>query len=484
MSDFHWMDATAQAELVRGGEVSASELLEEAIERIEQLNAPLNAVILPLFERAREQAAGGVGDGPFGGVPLLLKDFAAELAGTPFREGSDLAGGYVSPENQLTTDRFLDAGFVICGKTNTPEFAILPTTEPRRFGATRNPWDLSRTPGGSSGGSAAAVAAGMVPLAHANDGGGSIRIPTSCCGLVGLKPTRGRVSQAPRYGDVMGGMVCEHVVTRSVRDSAAVLDILSVPVPGEPYYAPAPRAASFLSATTAPPERLRIGLITEAPTDVPVHVECVAAAEEAAALCEALGHIVEPTAFEGASEVVPHFINVWAAGNAWIMADWEERLGREAHEEEVEPLTWALVEIGRALNSAQYLKSMQELQRASRVMANQLTSLDVLLMPTLAEPPPELGSFDATPDNPLNGLMRAASFVPFTPPFNISGQPAISLPLHWSATGLPIGVQFAGRYGDEETLLALAAQLEQAKPWAERHPPLRGGAGMGSTPTV
>lgn len=472
MTDIAWLDATDQAELVRSGQVTAEDLLDAALARIELLNPTLNAVIHPLFERARRQAADKPQNGPFAGVPFLLKDFAAELAGTPFREGTDLAGDYVSTTTQLITQRFLDAGFLICGKTNTPEFAILPTTEPRRFGPTRNPWDVSRTPGGSSGGSAAAVASGMVPVAHANDGGGSIHIPASCCGLVGLKPTRGRVSLAPQYGDVMSGLVSEHVVTRSVRDTAAVLDVLAAPVPGEPYVAPALRGPSFLAATRAAPGQLHIGLVTAAPTGVPVHPDCVAAVENAAALCESLGHRVTPAEMAGAADVIPQFINVWAAGNAWIMADWEERTGRRAAESDVEPLTWALVEMGRALTSPQYLKAIQELQRASRLMAAQMTDFDVLLTPTLAEPPPPLGTFDSPPGSPLDGLFRSAGFVPFTPPFNISGQPAISVPLHWSESGLPIGVQLAGRFGDEETLLSLATQLEQARPWSERRPPV------------
>jgi len=472
MTDVWWLDATAQAEQVRIGAVSPKELVEGAIERIERLNPELNAVIHRLFDRARAEAAGRLPDGPFRGVPFLLKDFAAELEGTPFSEGTDLSGDYRSPADQLIARRFVDAGFVVCGKTNTPEFAILPTTEPRRFGATHNPWDVTRTTGGSSGGSAAAVAAGLVPVAHANDGGGSIRIPASCCGLVGLKPTRGRVSLAPRYGDVMGGLVCEHVVTRSVRDSAAVLDVLSVPVPGEPYYAPPTRGASFLDAASpsagAP---LRIGLVTAAPTNVAVHPDCVEAAQQAASLCESLGHHVEPAemGIDG-DEFSTHFINAWAAGNAWVMDDWEERLGRSATEQDVEPLTWALVGIGRALNAGQYLSSVQGLQRAARQMAAVFEHFDVLLTPTLGEPPPELGSFDSPADNPLAGLFRAAAFVPFTPPFNASGQPAVSLPLHWNDAGLPIGVQFAGRYGDEETLITLSAQLEEARPWADRRP--------------
>jgi amidase len=472
MADIQWLDATAQAELVRSGAASAAELVDGAIERIERIDPALNSVIHPLFERARAEAASGsLPDGPFRGVPFLMKDFLAELEGTPFNEGTDLSGDYRSPEDQLITRRFRDAGFVICGKTNSPEFAILPTTEPRRFGATHNPWDLTRTPGGSSGGSAAAVAAGLVPVAHANDGGGSIRIPASCCGLVGLKPTRGRVSLGPRYGDLMSGLVCEHVVTRSVRDSAAVLDLLAVPVPGEPYYAPAPHGASFLAATEpAARRRLRIGLVTASPNGA-VHPDCVAAAEDAASLCESLGHHVEPAdlGIDG-DDFTTHFVNVWAAGNAFVMRDWEERIGRPATEEDVEPLTWALIGVGRALDGGQYLKAVEGLQRAARQMAGVFTDLDVLLTPTLGEPPVELGTFDSPADNPLAGLFRAASFVPFTPPFNASGQPAVSLPLHWNEADLPIGVQFAGRYGDEETLIALSAELEETRPWRERRP--------------
>ncbi len=472
MTDICWMDATDQAALVAKGEVGPAELVDGAIERIERLNPQLNAVIHPLFDRARAAAAGAVPDGPFRGVPFLLKDFAAELQGTPFSEGTDLSGDYVSQADQLLTRRFIDAGLVICGKTNTPEFGILPTTEPRRFGPTKNPWDTARTTGGSSGGSAAAVAAGIVPMAHANDGGGSIRIPASCCGLVGLKPTRGRVSLAPQYGDIMSGLVCEHVVTRSVRDTAAMLDAISAPTPGEPYYAPAPRGPSFLAATQER-RKLRIGLVTSAPIDTPVHPDCVEAVRSAAALCERLGHTVEPIEISVDGDAfIGHFTTVWAGGNAWTMSDWEERTGRTATEDDVEPLTWALCDLGRHVNAAQYLKALQELQRASRDIAALFGSLDVLLTPTLAEPPVELGTFDSPSDNPLAGLFRSAAFVPFTPAFNVTGQPAVSLPLHWNDQGLPIGVQAVGRYGDEETLLSLAAQLEDARPWADRRPPV------------
>jgi amidase len=468
-----WLDATGQAALVASGEVSPSELVEGAIARIEKLNPTLNAVIHELFQRARDAAAGPLPDGPFRGVPLLLKDLGAELSGTPFTEGTDFSGDYHSVVDQELTTRFLAAGFVICGKTNTPEFGILPTTEPRRFGPSRNPWNTAHSTGGSSGGSAAAVASGMVPVAHANDGGGSIRIPASCCGLVGLKPTRARVSTAPQYGDLMGGLVAEHVLTRSVRDSAAILDAVAGPVPGDPYWAPPLRGASFAAAACAEPRSLRVAVMTASPTGSEVHADCVSATEQTAALCESLGHHVEVATMKVDGDAfTTHFINVWAAGNAWTLLDWERRVGRAATADDVEPLSWALIEIGRALDSGRYLQSLQELQKMTRQIADYFEGIDVLLTPTLGEPPAPLGTFDSPPDAPLLGLFRAAAYVPFTPPFNVTGQPGISLPLHWNDAGLPIGVQFVGRFGDEETLLSLAGQLERVTPWADRRPPV------------
>jgi amidase len=471
--DVAWLDATGQAELVRRNELSPVELVDDAIARIEKLNPQLNAVIHELFDRARAEAAGELPDGPFRGVPFLLKDLTAELAGTPLSEGLAFSGAYTSTVTQELTRRYVQAGFVVCGKTNAPELGILPTTEPQRFGATRNPWNTEHSTGGSSGGSAAAVASGMVPAAHANDGGGSIRIPASCCGLVGLKPTRGRNSLAPQYGDVLGGLVCEHVVTRSVRDSAAILDATAGPVPGDPYWAPPRRGTSFAGAAALAPSRLRVAFLTESPSGGEVHPDCVEAARGAAALCESLGHHVEEARLDVDGDAfVGHFINQWAAGNAWALADWEARLGRAATEEDVEPLTWALVGLGRSLSAAQYLVAVQGLQKISRQIADYFEGIDVLLTPTLAEPPAPLGTFDSPPGEPLTGLFRAAAYVPFTPPFNVTGQPAISLPLYWNETGLPIGVQLVGRFGDEEEILSVAGQLEQAAPWADRRPPV------------
>jgi amidase len=468
-----WLDATAQAELVRSKEVSPAELVGEAITRIEKLNPQLNAVIHELYDRARAESAGDLPDGPFRGVPFLLKDLSAELAGTPFSEGTDFSGDYRSTVTQELTRRYIEAGFVICGKTNTPEFGILPTAEPRRFGPSRNPWNTAHSTGGSSGGSAAAVASGMVPAAHASDGGGSIRIPASCCGLVGLKPTRGRNSMAPQYGDVMGGLVCEHVVARSVRDSAAILDATAGPVPGDPYWAPPRRGPSFAAAATTPPSRLRIAVMTASFTGSEVHSECVAATQAAATLCESLGHLVEEAALAVDSEAfLTDFLHLWGAGNAWVLGEWETRLGRPASEGELEPLSWALVQMGRSLDAATYLAAVQGLQKATRQIAQYFEGIDLLLTPTLGEPPAPLGTFDSPPGEPLAGIFRAASYVPFTPPFNVTGQPAMSLPLHWTDAGLPVGVQFVGRFGDEETILALAGQLEHAAPWAGRRPPV------------
>lgn len=472
-TDLTWLDATALAQLVAKGDVSPKELVDDAIARIERLNPTLNAVIFELFDRARTDAAGELPDGPFRGVPFLLKDFLAELEGTPFSESLTFSGNYTSTCTQELTARYLRAGFVICGKTNAPELAILPTTEPTRHGPSRNPWDTSRTTGGSSGGTAAAVASGMVPLAHGNDGGGSIRIPASCCGLVGVKPTRGRNSLAPTFGDVYGGLVAEHVLTRSVRDSAAVLDATHGAVPGDPYAAPPLRGASFLAATESDPKRLRIGVMAQPATGAPVDPQCVAAVEHTVALLERLGHDAEATELAvNGDAFVEHFVNVWAAGNASSLSWWEDKVGRAATEADLEPLSWALCSFGRALDAGRYLRSVEALQAISRSVAATFERYDAVLSPTLAELPVELGTFDSPPDEPLAGLFRAATFTPFTPLYNVTGQPAASLPLFQSAEGLPVGVQVATRFGDEETLFALAAQLERADPWADRHPPI------------
>ncbi|HEV3328702.1 MAG TPA: amidase family protein [Acidimicrobiales bacterium] len=473
-TELAWLDATALAALVANGDVTPIELVDGAIERIEALNPKLNAVIFELFDRARAEAQGTLPDGPFRGVPFLLKDLMCELAGTPYADGTAFSGDYVSTVDQELAARYVAAGFVVCGKTNAPEFGILPTTEPRRFGPSKNPWDPTRTTGGSSGGTAAAVASGMVPVAHGNDGGGSIRIPASCCGLFGLKPTRARNSLAPLMGDAYGGFIAEHVLTRSVRDSAAVLDATHGPVPGDPYAAPPLRGASFLAATTTDPSPLRIGLVTASPSGTEVDAECVSAAERAALLCETLGHKVEPCTLPVDGDAfVGSFVAVWAAGNAWTRSGWEARIGRPSTPDDLEPLTWALCEMGASASAGSLLEAVEALQRMTRDVAAVFEEYDVVLTPTLGELPVELGAFDAPADEPILALFRAATFTPFTPLFNVTGQPAASIPLSFSGTGLPVGVQAISRFGDEETILSLAAQLERTEPWAQRRPLVR-----------
>ncbi|HTZ09998.1 MAG TPA: amidase family protein [Acidimicrobiales bacterium] len=471
-----WLDACSLAALVRAGSASPAELVDDAITRIEKLDPQLNAVIRPSFDEARRQAAGELPDGPFRGVPIVLKDLLCDGAGEEIHYGMAALrrARYVAPTDQELRRRFRAAGFVVVGRTNAPELGILPTTEPVAYGPSRNPWDTTRSTGGSSGGSAAAVASGMVPLAHANDGGGSIRIPASECGLVGLKPSRGRVSLGPDYGDVMGGLVCELAVTRTVRDTAAVLDAVAGAVPGDPYVAPAP-VRPYVEEVGADPGRLRIGVQTDAFGAMAVtHPDCVAATDAAASLLASLGHRVDATRVEALDDpqFVTSFVLVWSAGVAYDLDHhWPARLGRALVAEDVEPLTWALADVARGADAGAFLAARQHLQTVARgVAAWHASGFDVLLTPTIAEPPPPLGQFDSPPDNPLQGLLRAAALVPFTPAFNVTGQPAISLPLHWNDEGLPIGVQLAAPLGREDVLLRLAAQLEAAAPWAGRRP--------------
>jgi amidase len=475
--DLATLDATASADLVRSEAVSPTELVDAAIARIEALNPTLDAVIHERFDRARAEAAGDLPDGPFRGVPFLLKDFSCRMAGEPLHEGMAFLKriGWIEGHDSWLAEQWRRAGLVVLGRTNTPEVGILPTTEPAAYGPTRNPWATDRTPGGSSGGSAAAVASGMVPAAHGNDGGGSIRIPASACGLVGLKPTRGRVSLAPDYGDLLGGLVVDGALTRSVRDTAALLDVAEGAAPGEPFVLARPERP-YVEEVGADPGSLRIGVMTDAPGGaVEVHAECVEAARGTASLLESLGHHVEvshPAALDD-PEYTGHFVTTWAAGMAWVLDYWTRLTGHEIGPDDVEPLTWALAEMGRSCTAPQWLTSREWLQVSTRAIARWWADgFDLLLTPTLAEPPPPLGSFDSPPDEPLHGILRAATMIPFTPAFNVTGQPAVSLPLHTSADGLPIGVQLVAAAGREDVLVRVAAQLEAAAPWADRRPPV------------
>jgi amidase len=475
MKDLASLDATAQAELVRTKALSPLELVEHAIARVEELNPRLNAVISQRFENARAEAASArLPDGPFHGVPFLLKDLDAYSAGDPYHCGIQALkrAGWKADGDSYLAAKFRSAGLISLGKTNTPELGLAVTTEPAAYGASRNPWNPAHSTGGSSGGSAAAVASGMVPVAHASDGGGSIRIPASECGLVGLKPSRGRISLGPDYGEYWAGMVISSVVTRTVRDTAAMLDATSEPMPGDPYVAPPP-ARPFRAEVGADPGSLRIGVIRGLAV-FEIHEDCRRAVEVARVALERLGHRVEesqPAALDD-PDFTQHVMNLVTSWTAASLDEWGRKLGRPLGPEDVEPSTWMVAELGRAVTAAQYVATLEALSRYTRWMASWWAEgFDVLVTPTIAAPPPLLGELAATPDDPL-GLIKTLPLVPFTAPFNVTGQPAISLPLHWNQAGLPIGVQLIAGYGREDVLLRIAAQLERSLPWKDRRPPI------------
>jgi amidase len=457
------------AALVRGGEVSARELVEVSLERIEALQPDLNAFVHVDAERALATAdAVEAGDErPFAGVPIAVKDTAA-VAGMPYTLGSDAFGDFVPGHDAFVVRRLREAGFVIVGKTNLPEFGILPVTEPRRFGPTRNPWDTERTPGGSSGGAAAAVAAGMVPLAHGSDGGGSIRIPAACCGLVGLKPSRGRISRGPDQGDDF--LVQDGVLTHTVAETAALLDVLAGYEPGDATWAPPP-AEPFAAAAAREPGRLRIGWTTTAAIDAPLDPLCERAVSDAAELLASLGHEVEeiqaPWAGQSLLEV---FTLVFGTPIAMGLFFGTQVSGREPAEELVEPLSWTIWKGVRERNALDYLLARTQLGAFSRSIVALWSDHDVVMTPALAQRPVRIGEIDACSAEPWEDFRRSGQFTPYTAIFNVTGQPAISLPLFHGEDGLPLAVQLAGKPAGEGELLALAAQLEAARPWAERRP--------------
>jgi len=470
------LDATAQAELVRSGAATPRELVDAAIARIERSNPELGAVIVPMFDEARA-TCDAAPHGPFRGVPIVIKDLGATVGGVPQAMGTLplKRSRYTPAEDSHLVAALKRAGFVIVGKSNTSELGIVPAAEPLAWPPTRNPYDVSRGSGGSSGGSACAVASGMVPIAHANDGGGSIRIPASCCGLFGLKPSRARVSMYPAPGDA--GLVCEHVVARSVRDSAAVLDVLAGMMPGDPYTAP-PQLSSYLAELAVPPKPLKIGFATRhinVQGDVEdSHPDCVAAVRYAARLLADLGHHVEPADIPETSdpEFVPRFLTLWFVGVSTRIDEVSQLIGRPVAQDEVEPLTWALSELGKMIKAPAYASAWTWVHAATRKISAFFERYDLWLTPTVTSPPMPLGTFASNGDDPLEGIMNAGDFAPFTALFNATGQPACSVPLFHNGQGLPIGVQLAAAYGREDLLLRTAAQLEQVQPFrhlATRH---------------
>jgi amidase len=470
-----FLPAREQARLVREGEVTARELVEASLDAIEQLNPEINAFVQTTAEQALA-AADAVEPGdprPFAGVPIAIKDLVALTAGVRTTFGMKAMGDWIPSVDSHTYRRLRDAGAIMVGKTNTPEMGILPVTEPDRFGPTRNPWDTSRTCGGSSGGSAAAVASGMTGIGYANDGGGSIRIPASCCGLYGLKPSRGRISVGPEWTELVAGFAVEGVVTRTVADTAAALDVMSGPEAGDPYWAPPP-SAPFADAPGRDPGPLRIVYATEAPNGAPVHEHCVAATLEAVELLESLGHHVEERGYDWDGDAyVENFVRVWMGVTGDEIRDYERLLGHPIDRELLEPLTREMLALADTVSATDYLDSLGWLRRLSRQVVALWDDIDVMLMPTLAQPPIPIGALAPGPDEPaLQMLLNSAGWVPFTPVWNVTGQPAASVPLVQSPDGLPIGIQLIGPPAGEELLLSLSAQLEAARPWADRRPEL------------
>ena len=468
-----WMDATSQAALVASGEVSPSDLLEAAIERIERIDVALNAVVIRWFDHAREVASSAeLPGGPFRGVPFLIKDLFAEYAGQRISNGNVALkeAQFIADADSTLVSRYRAAGLVIAGRTNSPELGSVPTTEPVAWGPTHNPWDTTRTPGGSSGGAAAAVASGMVPFAHASDGGGSIRIPASCCGLVGLKPSQGRITAGPIRAE--SGLSVQHCVSRTVRDTAALLDATLGPGIGDSVIAPPP-VRPYVEELGADPGRLRIGILDHNPQGDSVDAEVTHATRSVGTLLESLGHHVEPAWPKALEDKTfgSTFGALWSANMGLSRRQFEDQLGRPLKDHEMEPMNRIQADFASHLTAVDYglaLSAVAQYRRA--VQSWWCDGWDLLLTPTVAELPIKLGTIVNDPENPMSPMQRAGQFVPFTPPFNTSGQPAISLPLEWTAGGLPVGVQLVAAYGREDVLLRIASQLEQAKPWAHRTP--------------
>jgi amidase len=470
VDDYERFDGLGLAELVKTRQVSARELLHAAIERVERRNPSINAVVNRLFDEAEATIAGGLPSGPFTGVPYLLKDLGVYYAGTATSAGAAFLREAMADHDSEIVARMKRAGLVIFGKTNTSEFGLSSSTEPRLYGPTRNPFNLAFSAGGSSGGAAAAVASAMVPMAHASDGGGSIRIPASCCGLFGLKPNRARNPMGPDFGEGWSGASVSHAVTRSVRDSAALLDATAGPDIGDPYWAPPP-ARPYLMEVGADPGHLKIAFSTTAWNGQEVDPQCVAAVVAAAKLCESLGHHLEPAAPDFDAEEHAGAMRIIVGANTRRALEVRAAtLGRDPTADDVEPVTWSTAEIGRTATASDYTHALVSIHRIGRLVARFFCRFDILLTPTLCRPPYKLGTLAMTGVDPKIFMQAILSTTAFTSLFNTCGNPAMSVPLHWSANGLPIGVQFAAAFGDEATLLRLAGQLEAACPWGDRRP--------------
>ena len=469
-------DATGLADLVARREVTPGELLDEAIARVQRVNPKINAVVHEAHELAREVIEAGLPDGPFSGVPFLLKDLSVEMEGTELCNGSSAWVGYQSDHDSELVARYKRAGLAIFGRTTSPEFGLTTTTESRVHGETRNPWNVGHTSGGSSGGASAAVAAGIIPVAHATDGGGSIRIPASCCGLFGLKPTRGRTPAGPDVGEGWAGMSTGHTVSWTVRDSAALLDATAGPDVGAPYWAE-PSARPYVEEVGRDPGKLRIAVQRRSFTGVDVHADCLAALDDAAKLCASLGHDVEeaqlpplPPTPDG--KLPPNLVVIGANIRATVRAR-AAAAGREPTPDDVEPGTWEMVTLSERADAADYADATRGIHAIGRHVARFMQEYDIMLSPTMATPPLEIGRLSLSREDRAAYGRDIAKTVAFTALFNASGNPAMSMPLGISSGGLPIGIQFAGRYADESTLFRLAGQLEQAAPWNDRRPSIQ-----------
>jgi len=472
-AEYEKFDGLGLAELVKQKKVSALELVDEAIARAEQHNPKLNAIIFKAFDAARDAAKKGVPDGAFSGVPMLLKDMRAGAVGMPTRNGSRMVPTVPADHDSTLVSRYRAAGLIPLGKTNVPEFGILPVSESKLYGPARNPWNTDHTPGGSSGGSAASVAAGIVPLAHSTDGGGSIRIPAACCGLVGLKVSRGRITQGPDNADSTAGLSVDNCVTRSVRDTAAMLDLSSALDYGDPYFAP-PAQGSYLESIKTEPKRLKIAVSMKNYRGAPFHADVTEALQKAVKLCEQLGHTVEEhtPSVANSEELTMAFMVLWATASAYGIEMLTRMTGQTPSLDNLEGLTFALYQRGKSVPAVQQIWAQQTMYRIARMMGKFHEQYDLWLTPTLAQPPLKIGTIDIDEQDLETAFAPIIDYVPFTATQNATGQPAINLPLHWNKNNLPIGVQFVARNGNEMLLLQLAAQIEQAAPWFDKRPQL------------